>query len=1671
LALNEGDSVLFIGRRPQGDTTWLDEDDTTAVFFLTTRNAGQRLRFSRVVGGLPAEEARLTVDQHLEMDTGYYHLGSGGEPVDVEYNTSRVFLEGFYWSRLNASDSTLRQQMQHRMDLLPAEGANLTVSAHYAATVDAERYKPDTRAVFTVNDVHEQAQESDGVGNYTVTVTVPSSAVLPGLQSLKLYSTGIDSVINKPLYLSEILLDWIRVQTDVIPALVNGRSQAATDLSVSRKATFVNADQHGLFVVDTTTHWMGSFTPSGRSDLVTVGMGPQDRPWIKQPRDLRYWRMTARFGDASVNLDSITSAALVVQRVGSPPSVTLLSNGEAAFNGAIQSLVNGDRVAVVVPGTSLASATTNALSQKGISTPVGMPYWTSCGTIGRSLKQRAAATPTTMGATVVDVHAQGREWSYDVVIPRRDTTSTLLIADHRGLEVARVEPAHLADLSRQTDQTDLIIVTHAVHKEQAERLAAFRRSFNGVTTRVVDIDDVIDEFGAGDRSPSALRDYLQHVYRTAQGRKPQYVILFGNTSWDPRLAIKFGNANSRRADQIPTYGRPSSDYYYSVLDDPSDLLVPDVYVGRIPALTADEGRNHVDKIISYDTTSFKPWMRRFMFVGGGGSNESLCNIYEFMLEDFTGSGITYHDAPLCLDTVTLCKETSPPNPGFYVKQEINRGLGWLNYLGHGSTTRFDITGWEPPELDNAGLFGIMATYACQTGAFSNPSVTCENARYLTEPNKGFSAAIGGTGWAYIWTVGGLLNNIHALMRDPGVRNIGEVVYRAKLQFAGRPSDQNGINTLYQFCILGDPLARVRIDTVPRPYVLPSSIKVTSIDQGTVVTDDDSLAIADIMIYNAGTGTDVPYRVRLIREHASRVDTFYVTMHDGLCVSALARYELPVRSMTGEHRLTATVDVDGVFQDGTPAKTVTSTFTVYPQTLLPLIPGEHETMSCSTIHVRVLDPQRKSESDQEVRFSITRLVDTGTVLVLESATQGVLYEPPLIDWKADRRSKPLEEGPAFLTVVAIDRKTARTSAILEIPIVLTNEPSKGTAIVPAQRFMTEDENVSYNASTQRFELARKIRDVSITSWGVKSHDISKYPPIDMKVAGTSYVKNPFYSGINIMLVAEHDSIPRLTRRYDTRFSPNPIETGHNGFSADCITFLEDSLRPGDRVFIASADESFEGFIKDGTLDHFRSVIKGLGSRFADSLAPYSSWAMIGKPDSRPESAIEEWTARPDSVVVLSSTLPFYSREGTVRTPWIGPMRHLFSVLVDQDLRGCRTVLHGKWYRGLEFEISVLDSSRWWALDDYWTSQVAWVRTTTTLTRLPGNDEASTIGDVSVFYDPADELLVENSNLQLDPDNIMRADTMRATLNVRNARFDQSSAPTSVRFTASTSNSSMIYVDSVALGVIAPDGKGAAATSFSTINASMISTVKAAVNDSAHQSERYAFNNIASRSFSVFEDSEPPTITIVADGVDATGKAYVQRHPRLEVRLHDNSRLPINDPERVLVFINGTRIRTAVADSLVFLPTDSCAVRYADPSIRAALIFGFELEDGQNNILVRAQDATGNNSEYEGELWVTNDRSIDNVLVSPNPSDGNVQFTFTLRTSEPHNEAALRIYDGQGRLVRTLRTLLSAGRGRVQWDGRGEDGVSLPSGAFHYRLESSGSLDTRGYGANGTLLILH
>jgi len=566
--LTASDTILFRGRRPEGDTIWYNVHDTVSTFFLTTR-PGEHLRMTELAGctGETTRLPALDVDLHIERDDGFYHLGSGIDEVSSTYLTDDAYLEGFYWDALNAK-AFERLTFRYPVAGTGQPDDSIRFSLHYAASTNAWNYSPDNRMDLSVDGEASAQTITDGFGMNVVSVTLPGNRIASGATSMRAFSVGNPEFFTKEDYVSELLVDYVTIEGKALPYLMDGSFIGRTSGSGQNAPWSVPVDgsrTRDIYVLDTTMNRLARHVVSMKGNAIRASITKVDREWTTTDWNGTKYRASVVINDEMISIDSISGFFAIVRQPSSTTAFTTVSTDAETLLTVLRTLPQGSTVVVGGCG-SQASASLKSWISEQRATPSSELIWLHGFVLGASstLSADVGSRPVVAVDGFLE-HAQGQRYSGAVCVPS-DRALGLYINDDLAVEVAVVRASALADLRAPHAQADVIYVAHGVHRANAERLAAHRRSHNGVSTAVVDIDAILDEFGAGSRAPEALREFLRHAWETWPEPRPSYAVLVGNATWDQRVIIKEGNVGARRPDQVPTYGRPSSDYWFGLLE-------------------------------------------------------------------------------------------------------------------------------------------------------------------------------------------------------------------------------------------------------------------------------------------------------------------------------------------------------------------------------------------------------------------------------------------------------------------------------------------------------------------------------------------------------------------------------------------------------------------------------------------------------------------------------------------------------------------------------------------------------------------------------------------------------------------------------------------------------------------------------------------------------------------------------------------------------------------------------------------------------------------------------------------------------------------------------------------------------------------------------------------------
>lgn len=402
-------------------------------------------------------------------------------------------------------------------------------------------------------------------------------------------------------------------------------------------------------------------------------------------------------------------------------------------------------------------------------------------------------------------------------------------------------PTPPTPLRNPANQADYVVITHPNFTENIQPLIEFRRS-QGLTTMVVDIGDIYDEFSDGLFNPFAIRRFLRYAYNSWQAPAPTYVVLVGDAHYDYKNTTveryrrdpNFRGTYNLYPITVPTYhgwapasGETAMDQRFVNISGEDAL--PDMLIGRLSVQTREELATMVEKIINYEQNlKTGVWQGTLIQVADDNTDNPSDGVFEISRDELIQDLI-----PVGYDTrqIYLRKIKSPDRTRAQIRSAINRGALAIEYTGHGG-----IQTWadeaifhseDVVSLRNRYLPFVITT-TCLNGQFDKPQQVgnfCLSEQFLLG-KYGAIAALSATrltyGTANAEFDKDLFESLFGVGRAPKLvlndgelpSTIGHIVADAKISFVSRIRNTQWIPGTEQYTLFGDPashLARPELD--------------------------------------------------------------------------------------------------------------------------------------------------------------------------------------------------------------------------------------------------------------------------------------------------------------------------------------------------------------------------------------------------------------------------------------------------------------------------------------------------------------------------------------------------------------------------------------------------------------------------------------------------------------------------------------------------------------------------------------------------------------------------------------------------------------------------------------------------------------------------------------------
>jgi len=392
------------------------------------------------------------------------------------------------------------------------------------------------------------------------------------------------------------------------------------------------------------------------------------------------------------------------------------------------------------------------------------------------------------------------------------------------LLIGKVENQNLHGLGN----VDMVIVTHPVFLDEANRLAKFRAKENNIHIQVVTIEQVYNEFSSGAQDPAAIRNFMRYLYDN-DNQSIKYLLLFGRPSFDYRGRVagtQIFVPNYQDEASFSESALRSCDDFFGVLGIyEGDLRnnTINVAVGRFPVSTLAQAKAAVDKTINASVRykiatqnasqvyNFGDWRNVMAFVADDEDGGTHVSDAETAAGVIASSYPTFNLDKIYCDAYPQISNAGGqryPDVNKAINMRMERGALVFSYFGHGGGNGWaherileisDINNWN-----NRYNQPLMITLTCSFGWYDRPAISPAELAFLN--NKGGVNSIITTsrvtwsgseyGKQLFREIGSKLNGRY--------KTVGEIHKLGKNNSGGTSS---GSNMIY---LMGDPAMRINI---------------------------------------------------------------------------------------------------------------------------------------------------------------------------------------------------------------------------------------------------------------------------------------------------------------------------------------------------------------------------------------------------------------------------------------------------------------------------------------------------------------------------------------------------------------------------------------------------------------------------------------------------------------------------------------------------------------------------------------------------------------------------------------------------------------------------------------------------------------------------------------------
>jgi hypothetical protein len=328
-------------------------------------------------------------------------------------------------------------------------------------------------------------------------------------------------------------------------------------------------------------------------------------------------------------------------------------------------------------------------------------------------------------------------------IAKMDKTRSFVAFNPKGNFPTPESVGKVANQNLQAEKNvDYVIISPQDFLAEAERLANAHREKSNLIVEVVTPEQVFNEFSSGTPDATAFRRLMKHVYNSSPIDRPNYLLLFGDGTFDNRAqtnnpALHNYVMTFQAKNSINTIHSYLTDDYFGLINGTAQIGEPgsgiDIGIGRLPVNNTTQASNVVDKIIAYmNNTEKGAWKKRMVQMGDDWTPPKESSTLHITGAEKIAKLISEQHPKFQIDKIYLdaYKQSSGggesyPQARTKLLNTIEEGTMLFNYVGHGAIDRLSnevVIGTKDIQAMTNKNQGFWVTATCDFAIFDNPAV-------------------------------------------------------------------------------------------------------------------------------------------------------------------------------------------------------------------------------------------------------------------------------------------------------------------------------------------------------------------------------------------------------------------------------------------------------------------------------------------------------------------------------------------------------------------------------------------------------------------------------------------------------------------------------------------------------------------------------------------------------------------------------------------------------------------------------------------------------------------------------------------------------------------------------------------------------------------------------------